>query len=159
MKESTIDISPQDLNINCRHRTLTVSQNKIESLPVSFHALRLDHIDVFGNPFNRERTVSLDPAGLIHRVPDLVAIAAKATITLRLKYGEGDLPATLITYLDESSTLCPCGRLLVEDGLPSAGSLNLLRVSDSVTGDKIVPIELTLCSPSCFHRFSMKVIS
>lgn len=76
----------------------------------------------------------------------------------RIRYDEGDIPSTLITYLHESSTFCPCGKLCVEDGIHSIGSINLLRVSDSICGEKIVPIDLTLCSTSCFERFSMKVI-
>ena len=76
----------------------------------------------------------------------------------RLSYGEGDIPTTLITYLNENVTYCPCGEICIDDGIPSRGSINLLAVSDSVSGDKIVPLEMRLCSNLCFQRFAFKVI-
>lgn len=76
----------------------------------------------------------------------------------RIKYSEGDIPITLITYLHEDSTFCPCGKLCIGDGIKGSGSLNLLRISSSISGDKVIPMEMTLCSAMCFHRFANKVI-
>lgn len=160
-------------------RLLTLSSNEIRSLPVSFQALALDHIDVFGNPFeSTPQEMSLSSGRLTMNVPTLLAVSAKCTIKFKLvislycwtsgfsfvfysslRYTEGDIPSTLITYLHESSTVCPCGKLCVDDGLPADGKINLLKVSGSVTGDKIVPMKMTLCSPACFQRFALKVIS
>ncbi|XP_046437855.1 leucine-rich repeat protein 1-like [Daphnia pulex] len=141
-------------------RTLTVSSNEIRTLPESFQTLALDHIDVFGNPFEKiEQEIALNPESLNLKVPTLRAISAKSTIKFKLKYSEEDIPATLITYLHESSTTCPCGKLCIDDGLPAEGEINLLKVSGSVTGDKIVPMKMTLCTIACFQRFSSKVVS
>lgn len=163
------------------NRIFTVSSNEIRILPASFQNLALDHIDVFGNPFESIQGASLNTASLTVRVPTLLAVCAKSTIkfrltytswldrfwtftyiqlfTLRLKFAEGDIPSTLVSYLHESSTVCPCGKLCVDDGLPAEGKINLLKVSGSVSGDKIVPMKMTLCTPACFQRFALKVIS
>ena len=167
---------------------MTVSSNEIRTLPESFQTLALDHIDVFGNPFERfQQEIALNPESLILKVATLRAISAKSTIkfklvlfsiyvfflfffyfvyfscqilfSYRLKYTEEDIPATLITYLHESSTICPCGKLCIDDGLPADGEINLLKVSGSVTGDKIVPMKMTLCTTACFQRFALKVVS
>ena len=81
------------------------------------------------------------------------------TFFFRLKVSDGDIPSTLISYLHECSTTCPCGKLCVEDGLPADGRLNLLKVSGSVSGDKVVPMKMTLCTVACFQRFALKIIS
>lgn len=141
-------------------RTLTLSCNQIRILPESFQALALDHIDVFGNPFeNSSQEIPLNPGSLTIRVATLLAISAKSTIKFKLKYTEEDIPYTLITYLHESSTICPCGKLCVDDGILSDGKINLLKVSGSVSGDKIVPVKMMLCTATCFQRFAFKMIS
>lgn len=83
---------------------------------------------------------------------------ANVNVECRLRPKEGDIPATLVAYLNEASTVCPCGHLFFDDGIVSEGGLNLLSVSDSVCGDKVVPMELTLCSSACLNRFALKSI-
>lgn len=80
-------------------------------------------------------------------------------VCVSLKYAEGDIPLTLIAYLNEAYTVCPCGRICMEDGIVGGGLLHLLKVSASVSGDQVVPLELTLCSPACHNRFASNLLA
>ncbi len=62
-----------------------MSSNEIRTLPESFQTLALDHIDVFGNPFEKiEQEIALNPESLNLKVPTLRAISAKSTIKFKL---------------------------------------------------------------------------
>lgn len=85
-----IQLSAKDFNTNndCNsYRTLTLSSNEIQSLPVSFQALALDHIDVFGNPFeSTPQEMSINPERLTMNVPTLLAASAKSIIKFKLGF-------------------------------------------------------------------------
>ena len=67
------------------NRTLTISSNEIRTLPESFQTLTLDHIDVFGNPFEKvQQEITLNPEDLTLKVATLRAISAKSTIKFKL---------------------------------------------------------------------------
>ena len=62
-----------------------MSSNEIRTLPESFQTLALDHIDVFGNPFEKiNREIARKPESLTLKVATLRAISAKSTIKFKL---------------------------------------------------------------------------
>lgn len=61
-----------------------MSSNKVASLPVSFQTLSLDHIDVFGNPFEvQQEKPRLGSLASMRTVGSLLALSAKSVITFR----------------------------------------------------------------------------
>jgi hypothetical protein len=70
-------------NILIFFRLLSLSSNQIPFLPASFQILNLDHIDVFGNPFETNDLKNDLPINKLGSRLSLLSVAAKAVINFR----------------------------------------------------------------------------
>ena len=72
-----------DILILFLFRLLSLSSNQIPFLPASFQTLNLDHIDVFGNPFETKDLKNDLPTIKLGGRLSLLSVAAKAVINFR----------------------------------------------------------------------------
>lgn len=128
----------------------SASNNKLVVLPPSFPKLALDSLDLFGNPFSA--------SGLVRTcknlsLPSLKELAGRVIKTNRIPYDPYTLPVVLCHFLDAAKK-CLCGKPCMEAYLHYVATLNLHKVSGTITatdknGTTSVPVEAFLCSAKC----------
>ncbi|XP_027217195.2 leucine-rich repeat protein 1 [Penaeus vannamei] len=135
----------------------SASNNKLVELPASVFHLKMENIDVFGNPFTSQLGIVANnmPKG----VPNLREIASAYCVKRGLRPTAADIPATLVEYL-QSWLKCLCGRICYESHILTCISLNLKLVAPALTiGNALetsTPALATLCSQKCFDKFTKR---
>ncbi|XP_062603339.1 leucine-rich repeat protein 1-like [Saccostrea cucullata] len=136
---------------------LSASHNKIETLPCSFMQLRLEHLDLFSNPFADVTKSDLEETEW--QVPSLVECCGRMIRKNRLPYSDEDLHTHLCRYLD-SARVCWCGGFCFEGCVRAMTSFSLKTLSPTVSavdlqGRTDVPVLLFLCSPQCQRKYKI----
>ncbi|XP_071513066.1 leucine-rich repeat protein 1 isoform X2 [Panulirus ornatus] len=152
--ENFLQKLPVSLGKLTRLKYLMASNNKLVELPASIRHLKVDTLDVFGNPFSSR-------LGLVRNnivgVPCLKEIASAYCVKRRLQPTAADIPATLVEYL-QAWMKCLCGRICYESHILACISLNLKLVASALTiGNAFqtsAPALATLCSQKCFDKFA-----
>ncbi|PVD26660.1 hypothetical protein C0Q70_14338 [Pomacea canaliculata] len=136
-------------------RVLTAANNAISQLPAGIARLRLESLDLFGNPLQLpdKETVTINNLG----VPSLVDLSACVIRTQRLPYGADDLPPHLIHYLN-NARVCWCGKYCFENAARCLTRCDLRSISETVImwntlGSTFIPVEAFLCSIKCLKNF------
>nr|XP_045603590.1 leucine-rich repeat protein 1-like isoform X2 [Procambarus clarkii]XP_045603591.1 leucine-rich repeat protein 1-like isoform X2 [Procambarus clarkii]XP_045603592.1 leucine-rich repeat protein 1-like isoform X2 [Procambarus clarkii] len=145
---------PVSLGKLTRLRYLTAGNNKLVELPASIRHLKLDSMDVFGNPFS-------SPLGLVRDnitgVPCLKEISSAYCVTRGLRPTAAEIPATLVEYL-QAWVKCLCGKICYESHILACISLNLKLIASGLIIGNVyqtsAPAIATLCSKKCFDKFS-----
>uniref|UniRef100_UPI003F4EF9CF leucine-rich repeat protein 1 isoform 1 n=1 Tax=Danio rerio TaxID=7955 RepID=UPI003F4EF9CF len=133
-------------------RFLSAAHNQLPVLPDGFRSLRLDTLDLFGNPFARAHT--LQPRMLITLPLTLQELAARTVLDHRVPHSPQLLPLHLCRELDFSS-VCVCGRMCVNAFIQTAVSFNLHQVAHTVVlvdnmGGTEAPVHTHFCSLLCY---------
>ncbi|XP_042216311.1 leucine-rich repeat protein 1-like isoform X2 [Homarus americanus] len=143
---------PASLGKLTRMKYLTASNNNLVELPGSLMHLRMDTVDVFGNPLS-------SPLGLVTNnitgVPRLKEITSAYCVQRGLRPTAADIPATLVDYL-QAWCKCGCGRICYETHILACISLNLKLVASALAIDTAfqtsAPALAVLCSQKCFDK-------
>ncbi|XP_061751808.1 leucine-rich repeat protein 1 isoform X2 [Nerophis ophidion] len=141
-------------------RFLSVAHNQLVVLPGDFRKLRLENLDLFGNPFIQPNPLD-NTMQLTFPVP-LQELASRAVADLRIPYGPHLIPAHLCRDLDVAKT-CDCGHFCVSFYIKTAVSMNLHQVSHTVVlvddmGGTDAPVTQHYCSLSCYSQFLDKAL-
>ncbi|XP_018578634.1 leucine-rich repeat protein 1-like [Anoplophora glabripennis] len=132
-------------------KIFSASNNFLVVLPGSIKKLRLHSIDISNNNF--EQCIP-NGAGVFPKplpVCTLKEYASRKVLGARLIYFSGNLPLTLVNYLDNAK-YCVCGKACFEVYLRSSHNLLLGNIAESVSssfGDMYVPIDCYFCSLKC----------
>nr|XP_057947367.1 leucine-rich repeat protein 1 isoform X2 [Doryrhamphus excisus] len=136
-------------------RFLSVAHNRLAELPGDFRKLRLENLDLFGNPFIQTNPLN-NTMQLTFPVP-LQELASRAVADLRIPYGPHLIPAHLCQDLDGAKT-CDCGCCCISFYIKTVVSMNLHKVSHTVVlvddmGGTHAPVTQHFCSLSCYSVF------
>ncbi|XP_077477600.1 leucine-rich repeat protein 1 [Stigmatopora argus] len=136
-------------------RFLSAAHNQLTVLPGDFRKLRLENLDLFGNPFVQSNP--LDLSSQLTFPVSLQELASRAVANLRISYGPHLIPAHLCRDL-ELAKMCYCGRFCVSFYIKMAVKMNLHQVSHTVVlvddmGGTDAPVQQHFCSLSCYCEF------
>ncbi|NXK90053.1 LLR1 protein, partial [Formicarius rufipectus] len=139
----------------CRLRSLSAARNRLPFLPCDFRRLRLESLDLFGNPFEPPRP--LEPNVQLKIPPSLLECAARATVDHRIPYGCHLLPSHLCEDLEVAKT-CQCGSACLSSFIQITVTMNLHHVAHTVVlvdnmGGTDAPILCYFCSLHCYSQF------
>ena len=76
MDNNVMEYLPPTLGRLCKLNNFSVSKNKVKYLPASFMRLRLENIDLFGNPFDMETDIQVSSTSV--DVPSLMECSARS---------------------------------------------------------------------------------
>ncbi|XP_077394398.1 leucine-rich repeat protein 1 [Festucalex cinctus] len=136
-------------------RFLSAAHNQLAVLPGDFRKLRLENLDLFGNPFVQPNP--LDHTMRLSFPVSLQELASRTIANLRIPYGPHLIPARLCRDL-ELAKKCDCGRFCVSFYIKTCVSMNLHQVSHTVVlvddmGGTDAPVQQYFCSLSCYSEF------
>lgn len=135
-----------------------VSMNQLNVLPYSLSYLRLEMLDLQGNPYDFGSYL-VKPKQ--HKFPTLVELAARKIVNKKVKYVERDIPSTLYEY-SKSSNRCICGQACFEYNFNLVTMYAMSQISKSYSCFSVkgfnnqIPCQLTLCSWRC-HSKNLKM--
>lgn len=146
---------PGNLGLLSSLRCLNIHENRLLGLPGSARRLRLETINISGNPFTWNERVSQIPSFDQCIVSSLVESAAKATLRARLKYDAETIPRGLVKYLD-SARYCDCGGACFENHVHAFLEFDFRRVSERCvfSAGSYAPVECYFCSARCMRSWS-----
>jgi len=155
---------PPNLWLLNKLKHFSASENLLIHLPGTMTMLKLDFVNVSGNPFKMDvGPMGIDVATL-HKegVPTLVEWSSRTVLKSRLVFEEGDLPVCLTRYLSNSKR-CVCGRLFVEASVRVRSLISLNTISACVVYSRndhpsnLFPISTDLCNPNCIANIKKKI--
>ncbi|KAM9786652.1 leucine-rich repeat protein 1 [Syngnathus typhle] len=155
LDENKLISLPFHLGRLAKLRFLSAAHNQLAALPGNFRKLKLENLDLFGNPFVQPNPLD-DTMRLAFPVP-LQELASRAVANLRIPYGPHLIPTHLCRDL-ELAKLCDCGRFCVSFYIKTCVSMNLHQVSHTVVlvddmGGTDAPVQQYFCSLSCYSEF------
>ncbi|MFT7817331.1 alpha-1,6-mannosyl-glycoprotein 2-beta-N-acetylglucosaminyltransferase [Arapaima gigas] len=136
-------------------QSFSATHNQLPFLPSDFLHLKLQNLDLFGNPFNKknpfEYTMHLTfPLTLLE-------VTSRAVVNNRIPYGPQLIPAHLCEDL-ELAKRCDCGKACVGSFIETAVTMNMHLVShtvvlvDDMAGTE-APVQRYFCSLTCYSWF------
>ncbi|KAJ8044442.1 Leucine-rich repeat protein 1 [Holothuria leucospilota] len=133
---------------------LKLSKNELQFIPNSFRSLRLEEIDLDGNPFLGDNEVCV--ADVNSFSPSLLELAGRAVIKRQLPYSPQTIPKTICMYLD-TAMKCHCTRVCFKPFSYTMEPYNIHSIAGSVIAVNgrggNVPMKGVLCSPQCSRLF------
>ncbi|XP_012272079.1 leucine-rich repeat protein 1 [Orussus abietinus] len=149
--DNALSYLPQAIGSMINLKYLDISGNKLLFLPGSLKHLRLNDLDISGNPFNPSETFSIVRMGVF----SLVEIAARVVLKKRVPYTSSKIPLTLIKHLDEAQ-LCTCGNPCLNYYFRRVMNIELNGFTSSfkVSGNCSPKFDCYFCSLSCVQRYS-----
>lgn len=140
--------------------TLNANSNQFENLPFSFSHLRMENIELNDNPFEFTIYSNIQSKCYENKFPTLLEICARNVVNNKITYGVGDIPKTLIEYLNGSFD-CMCGSSCFEYNFKLTLMFDLNRISKSFSyitingvSDNQVPLKIYLCSFKCYKKYT-----
>ncbi|KAL8592606.1 hypothetical protein ACOMHN_026536 [Nucella lapillus] len=135
--------------------SLSAQRNQITQLPGGITRLRLESLDLFGNPIQEVKDSELLSSNV--GVSSLLEVTARFIRGHRLTYTEEDLLPHLIFYLDNARQ-CWCGQYCFQSCARYLRKCELSELSSTVQawnvlGNTTVPVETFLCSATCLEKF------
>ena len=134
-------------------RQFSAVNNQLPCLPSNSQRLKLDSLDLSGNPFVDEKSVRTIRNSL--GVQTMKEICARAVKKSGLAYSPEVLPRELCAYLDLMKVCSVCEASCAESLLHFVAPFNLGQISRTVVlsgGKRSVPVEGYVCSLECFGR-------
>ncbi|XP_014676737.1 PREDICTED: leucine-rich repeat protein 1-like [Priapulus caudatus] len=152
---------PKHIASLSRLRYLSAACNQLTSVPCGLLRLRLESVDLYGNPFVPATPTVVAAAKVTGEAPTLLECAARTVKKYRMSYTEEDIPASLVAYLD-SAEQCLCGRACFEASIKRSMAVDLrtiavMAVSLSNNGNMRLPVDAIFCSHDCLRNFSGSV--
>ncbi|KAK7103363.1 leucine-rich repeat protein 1-like [Littorina saxatilis] len=153
--ENKITAIPPTIGTLSRLYILSAQRNQITQLPACMTRLRLESLDLFGNPIQQIEDSIVLSSNL--GVPSLREQTARFIRKEGLAYSEEDILPQLVFYLN-NARLCWCGRYCFESCARYLTKCELSKLSSTVrawdeAGRTCVPVETFLCSESCAAKF------
>ncbi|XP_012252556.2 leucine-rich repeat protein 1 isoform X2 [Athalia rosae] len=137
---------PGSIGLLSSLRCLSIQENRIQSLPGSIRRLRLENINISGNPFSSMTCLPLNQ----FKVSTLVECAARSVLKARLNYDAETIPHILVKYLN-GARFCDCGGACFENHVYAKFELDLRRISESCifSTQFCIPLDCFFCSMKC----------
>ncbi|XP_007537816.1 leucine-rich repeat protein 1 isoform X2 [Erinaceus europaeus] len=137
-------------------RFLSAARNKLSVLPNELKNLLLEHLDLFGNPFEKPDI----PVVKLQIPLTLFEFSARTVLSSRIPYGRDTIPFHLCQDLDTAKT-CVCGRVCLDSFIQETVMVNLHSIANTVvllgsTGATEAPIISYYCSVTCCTQSDMR---
>ena len=136
-------------------RNLHLDGNKISTLPGSMINLRLELIDLSGNPLleaddDKSGKVLFDKL----QFPPLLDLTISACFRLKIAISEEMIPSTVKRYADSYQT-CPCGNVCFSSKALVAIPVMLSKIAKELScdGRREALFEAFVCSHSCLNKY------
>lgn len=136
------------------------NNNQFENLPFSFSHLRMENVELNDNPFEFTIYSNAQSKSNETKFPTFAEICARNVVNHKLTYGVGDLPKSLIEYLNGSFD-CLCGSSCFEYNFKLTLMFDLNRIAKSFSyitingvSDNQVPLKIYLCSFKCYKKYT-----
>lgn len=155
LNNNGLNVLPSGIGNLLKLKSFSVSNNNLKILPGTISRLRLNCIDLSNNPL--ERHVPNDEPAKSMPVPvkSLKEYAAKQVLFKRIPYGPGEIPFTLIDFLD-TAEYCTCGRPFFQTPFVRICQhivLNNIAEKVNILQDEslFVTMECYYCSQKCYY--------
>lgn len=155
LNDNRLNILPSGIGNLMKLKIFSISNNNLKILPGTISRLRLICIDISNNPL--ERYVPNDEPAKPVPVPvrTLKEYAGKQVLFTRLSYGPGEIPLSLIDYLD-TAEYCTCGRPFFQTPfIRICQHIMLNNIADNVNvlqdESSVVTAECYYCSQKCYY--------
>lgn len=155
VNSNRLEVLPTGIGNLLNLKVLSISNNNLKTLPGTISRLRLLCIDLSNNPLKRHVPNDEPVRPLPVPVRSLKEYAAKQVLFAHIPYGPGDMPLTVIDYLD-AAEYCTCGRPFFKMPFVKinqhimlgniAENVNILQDESSV-----VTAEFYYCSQQCYY--------
>ncbi|CAM9829640.1 unnamed protein product [Lampetra fluviatilis] len=145
-----------------RLRSLSAARNAIARLPGGFARLRLDVLDLHGNPLEQPRPHDLVAVRLL-LPPTLAELAARVAKACRLPYCPASVPAELCRWLDAAEPCEGCGTFTLDSFVATSLPLDLRCIAIQVVlldhggRGQEAPRLVFFCSRACHQRLLLKL--
>ncbi|RNA36408.1 leucine-rich repeat 1 [Brachionus plicatilis] len=123
---------------------LYANNNQFTNLPFSFSHLRTESVDQTNEV----------------KFPTLMEICARNVVNKQIRYSFGDIPSSLIEYLDTNFD-CMCGSSCFEYNFKITTMFDLNRIAKSFSyitingvSDNQIPLKIYLCSFKCYKKYT-----
>lgn len=153
LNHNKLEFLPSGIGNLMKLKILSISNNNLKVLPGTISRLRLASIDLSSNSL-KKHVPNNEPAKSVPvPVKSLKEYAAKKVLFTRIPYGPGDLPLTIIDFLD-TAEYCTCGRPFFET--PFVRIYQYIMISDIakdilVDESSVVAMECYYCSQKCYY--------
>jgi len=147
-----LPVLPPSIGKLSQLKHFSASGNLIKILPGSFASLRLDSLELSGNPIAEPETKVI--SNKLEAVSSLLEIIARNIVKNKIKVSPDDIFPRLMAYLD-SCMFCPCKEPVWNNCARALVKLQLGRVSHSVSCEGLaeVAMDASLCSVKCLTLF------
>lgn len=155
LNNNSLNLLPSGIGNLLKLRIFSISNNNLKILPGTISRLRLNSIDLSNNPLERH-VPNQEPAKSVPvPVKTLKEYAAKQVLFKRIPYGPGEIPLTVIDFLD-TAEYCTCGRPFFQTPFVKicqyivlnniAEKVNILQEESLVAA-----MESYFCSQKCYY--------
>lgn len=155
LNHNSLKVLPSGIGNLMKLKVFSISNNILKLLPGTICRLRLIGIDLCNNPL--ERHVPNDEPVKPVPVPvrPLKEYAAKQVLFAQKPYGPGEIPLTLIDYLD-TAEYCTCGKPFFQTPFVRIYQhIMLSNIADNVNvlqdESLVVTAECYYCSQKCYY--------
>ncbi|XP_014470470.1 PREDICTED: leucine-rich repeat protein 1 [Dinoponera quadriceps] len=145
---------PQSIGRLRNLKYLEAARNNLSCLPGSMRHLRLDYLDISGNPFNFQNSHFVVYYH-VNEVVTLVQYAAIALLKARITYDNSTMPPNLVQFLDNATFCCVCSQACFNRYVLDYKEMELRRVTCQVkrTANTTILYECYFCSKTCQRYF------
>ena len=154
LKKNELARLPFSLGKMAALKFLNVAENQLETLPGGLAQLRLEEVDLCGNPI---RDTAADSGRVLFNTlqfPSLLELCL--TFCMRHKRKDlvvGNVPNSILSAVD-SHERCRCGKLCFNSKAVILNPLPLSRLATSVSSDHSSALfETVVCSRKCWDRY------
>lgn len=149
LDENQLSTLPRNIGQLVNLRYLSVAQNQLRTLPLSVRNLKLDSVDVSGNPF-MDSWYDIVKLGM----PSLQECAGRVIRNSRKHYNQHLIGRHLCDFLDSAKFCLNCDSSCFECIVYHLLGINLHTIAHTVVsthGDNsMVPVESCFCSRLCY---------
>jgi len=133
-------------------KTFDASGNSLARLPGGFSRLRLDSLEVTGNPWTSDTSAVLRER--LEGVPSLLELVGRWVVRRGARLTAEDVTPQLLAFLD-SGVRCLCSTPVWSSVVVALVTLDLHRVAASVSagGRDALSMEVSLCSTACLEKY------
>lgn len=139
---------------------LYANNNQFTNLPFSFSHLRTESVELNDNPFEFTIYSNINSQTNEVKFPTLMEICARNVVNKQIRYSFGDIPSSLIEYLDTNFD-CMCGSSCFEYNFKITTMFDLNRIAKSFSyitingvSDNQIPLKIYLCSFKCYKKYT-----
>lgn len=161
LSDNNLNTLPSGIGNLMKLQNLYVSNNNLKILPGTISRLRLNSIDLSNNPLERHVPNNEPAKSAPIPVKTLKECAAKKVLFTRIPYGPGEIPSTLIDFLD-TAEYCTCGRPFFQTPFVRICQhlvLNNIAENVNVLQDEslFATVECYYCSQKCYYNVQRRM--